>query len=422
MGGAVHRNPTEDQIDAASSLMGGWPGISPPKGNNHMSTKRSNIVTASRQWQYRPADQRFWTLDELYSKTREYANQSKVKQVDLSLCAVVPSDGDEDMYLLGPEGGRAEFQHYSFGQIAGLCEAPASYLRTLPAPLAAACLNNGLPKLGEKTLLFHQNGGLHLRCVTSPKYERIWNYEIADLAMALQDEGWVVPPARPCGLEGVPVRKATPEDCLVLSSHKELGIKPGDDISPAGLYASDHDCFIFQVNENAFIDGGDGEHLFRGVFWSNSEVGDARFRATMFLYETVCGNHIVWGAKTLAEVSIIHKGDAREMFAQAMGSITDRIQESASTDERRIQAAKAKMLGDDKDELIQFVYGKQFGLSKRECEDAYILANRHAEEHNNNPLSAWGFCAGVTRLSQQQYADNRDRMDRAAGKILATAF
>lgn len=208
----------------------------------------------------------------------------------------------------------------------------------------------------------------------------------------------------------------------VWNSAPYLGIKVGDEISPAGLYASDHDCFIFQVNEDKAIDGGDGESLYRGVFWSNSEVGAARFRATMFLYETVCGNHIVWGAKTVAEISIRHTGEARRMFIEAMRQVSARSEMAASVDQHRIAQAKQKVLGASKDEVIDWVYGKQFGLSRTECENAYVLADRYAENHGNNPRSAWGFAAGVTRLSQQAFADKRDIMDRAAGKILATAF
>jgi hypothetical protein len=216
--------------------------------------------------------------------------------------------------------------------------------------------------------MFHQNGGLHLRCVTSDQYERIWNYEIAELALALEEgEGWMTPPARPCGLPDIPVRTATAADVLRNSAHPGLGIRIGDDISPAGLYASDHDCFIFQVNENKAVDGGDGESLYRGVFWSNSEVGSARFKATIFLYDTICGNHIVWGAKVLSEISIIHKGDARRQFAQAMATISQRMNREASEDTRRILAAKSKQLGASKEEVVTFVFGKHFGLSKREC-------------------------------------------------------
>lgn len=271
--------------------------------------------------------------------------------------------------------------------------------------------------------MFHKNGGLHLRCVTSERYERIWNYEIAELALALQEsEGWVTPPARPCGIEGVPIRIATDEDVLKHSAHESLGVKVGDEISPAGLYASDRDCFIFQVNEDYAIDGGDGEQLYRGVFWSNSEVGDKRFRATMFLYDTICGNHIVWGAKVLAEVSIRHTGKAREAFAEAMQTVTQRVRNSAAIDEDRIRKAKQFELGPGKPEIIDLVFGKNLGLSRKDCEAAYVLAERHESDHGGNPRSAWGYAAGLTRLSQGQYADARDVMDRAAGRLLETAF
>jgi hypothetical protein len=389
-----------------------------------MAIGKQNLTTAARQWAQRPADERFWTLSELHDRTRRYAQESRVSNLALSECEVIPTPGG-DLLLTGPERqSQAQFQHYSFGQFANICEAPASYLRALPAPLAAANLNHGLSKIrGQSTLMFHQNGGLHLRCVTSDKYARIWNYEIAELALALEEgEGWVTPPARPCGMENVPVRIATSSDVLRNSAHPGLGVKIGDEISPAGLYASDHDCFIFQVNENRAVDGGDGESLYRGVFWSNSEVGSARFRATMFLYETLCSNHICWNSTVMGEVNLRHTGEARQMFSQAMATVTRSIDRSAAEDTNRIRAAKQKVLGNTADEVIQFVFGKQLGLSKGECENAYVLADRHSDEHGGNPRSAWGFASGVTRLSQQQYADKRDAMDRAAGKLISMAF
>jgi len=383
---------------------------------------KTNLMAASRQWAERPADQRFWTLQDLLDRTKLYAEQCVIKPVALGECSVIPN-GD-DLRLVGPEGHSAEFMHYSFGQVAGLAQAPASYLRALPAPLASQCLNHGLAHVGgEQSLMFHKNGGLHLRCVTSDKYARIWNWEVAELALALQEqEGWRTPPARPCGLPNIEVRTATKEDVLRNSAHPSMGIKVGDSISPAGLYASDHDLFIFQVNEDYPVEAGDGETLYRGVFWRNSEVGECKWRGTFFLYDSVCGNHIVWGAKVLAEIAITHTGSARERFAEAMASCHAYISHAASDDEKRIEVAKGTILGSTQVEVVETVFKKQFGLSKRECEDSYVLAVRHADDHGNNPHSAWGYAAGVTRLSQGRYTDERDRMDRAAGKILSLAL
>ena len=110
------------------------------------------------------------------------------------------------------------------------------------------------------------------------------------------------------------------------------------------------------------------------------------------------------------------------MFAEAMATVTERSQVSAATDEARIREAKGHLLAQRKEDIITLVFGKQLGLSRSECESSYVLAERHADDHHSDPRSAWGFASGVTRLSQQRYADERDRMDRAAGRVLEMAF
>lgn len=124
----------------------------------------------------------------------------------------------------------------------------------------------------------------------------------------------------------------------------------------------------------------------------------------------------------MADVAIRHTGDARRAFAEAMSSVKDRLQQAESVDSDRIRVAKSFELGRTKEDIITLIFSKNFGLSKKQCEDAYILAERHESEHGGNPRSAWGYVAGVTRLSQGAYADERDRLDRSAGRILELAF
>lgn len=88
----------------------------------------------------------------------------------------------------------------------------------------------------------------------------------------------------------------------------------------------------------------------------------------------------------------------------------------------RISAAKQFTLGASQEEVIKKVSaGRIVDLSKQECEDAYTLAERYADQHGDDPNTAWGYAAGITRLSQGVWADNRLRMDKAAGKVLAMA-
>jgi len=73
-------------------------------------------------------------------------------------------------------------------------------------------------------------------------------------------------------------------------------------------------------------------------------------------------------------------------------------------------------------EVVRLVFGKNWGLSKEQCENAYVLALRHAEDHNTEPNTAWGYAAGLTRLSQGAFTDKRVEIDRAAGKVLELAL
>ena len=47
----------------------------------------------------------------------------------------------------------------------------------------------------------------------------------------------------------------------------------------------------------------------RGVFVWNSEVGAGAFKVQCFYLEAVCGNHIVWGAKGVQTLRLVHKGN-----------------------------------------------------------------------------------------------------------------
>jgi hypothetical protein len=73
--------------------------------------------------------------------------------------------------------------HWSFGQLATLAEAPAGYLRTLPSPMAADCINYGLQfkrAIEDVAILLSNNYKREVRAATGPRYGRIWNSEVTD--------------------------------------------------------------------------------------------------------------------------------------------------------------------------------------------------------------------------------------------------
>ena len=183
------------------------------------------------------------------------------------------------------------------------------------------------------------------------------------------------------------------------------------------------DLFVFLVHTERVIDDGNSG-MMRGVFLWNSEVGAGSFKVRTFYLENVCGNHIVWGASGVREVRLRHRGDRiltadREMVAQ----LRDYADTPAGVDEGMIRRARLHVLGDDREKTIDRVGGiRSLGLTRKEIEGAYESAIRWEHAAKSPPTTAWGIVHGLTRLSQgERHADQRNRMDRAGGKILALA-
>jgi hypothetical protein len=356
------------------------------------------LYQASRQWANRPADERFANLQDMYTACKHYYDIAKTSNFTLQNTQVIAAG--EEIMLQG-QHAQSRLTHHAFGQIATMVGAPANYLRSLPTDLVAQNLNHGFQHSDDKEKalkgLFHKNGSLICRCVTSQQYCRIWNHEIVERLIPLADDGWNTPPAR--SSQG--------------SNH-------------SGLYASDHDMFVFLVDGDRRIDDGTEEGLGRGFFCINSEVGQSAFKLITFYYRYVCGNHIVWGAQNVQQVKIIHKGMPAKNWANSLRvELTRYADSSANDDEVKIQQAKRIELGATKEQVLDALFSrKSLGISRKDLDSGYALAEVDYElTKGANPNSVWGMVNGLTRYSQQkEYADERTKLDIAAGKIMEFAF
>lgn len=391
-----------------------------------------NLYEASHQWATRPDDERFANLSDMLTATLAHKTSAVQQHADLHSLKVVP--GAYDLALTGTTGREARLTHYSFGQFAQRVGAPAAYLRTLPTGLAADALNYGISKAEDRplNLLFHKNGGLVLRAATTERYDRVWNASVVQAIQSnLVPQGWVVPPGRPVRPGQPGSRQATQEDVLQRSAHASLGIKVGDWIAPSGLYASDHDMFAFLVNENKTVTDGK-DVLFRGAFVKNSEVGDGALWFTLFLYKSVCGNHIVWDASQVTRVRIAHKKASHLRSGRTLASAVGAWQETlkalppVSLLETQIANARKTTLGQDEEETVDAVYkfSKSRNLSRLTMgalTDAYATAERKVQ-HYGSPRTVWGMVNGLTELSQTDgYTDARTEMDMQAGRLMEMA-
>jgi len=361
-----------------------------------MSSNSQVLMTAFNQWANRPADESFNSLQELHDAVSAQWAASAEADVDLRKIHI-ESNGARPV-LVGEKGTPVEFTHHSFQQFARRVGAPASYLRELPAELVSANLNHGIAALpqgvatNDQTLLLRTDRGFQLRSIVSDSYKRIVNSDITSRLIRLSNEqGWQPAPAAFDGKRG--------------------------------LYAGDRDMFAFLVdNDRRIFESLPGGGLSRGFFVSNSEIGNSRsFKLTMFLYEWICGNHRVVGAQNITEISIPHIGGKAE--AKALASISIDLARyahvGAAEQEAKIQKARVTVLGSTKDEVLDTVFGfKVNGLSRELIGKGYDRAVER-EERYGDPHTAWALTGGLTEVATEiPYADERNIVDRAAGKVL----
>ena len=380
-----------------------------------------NLTQASDQWCTRPEDERFWTLEEMHRETLAHAHAAIEVPRTAQDCRLI-YDPQQGIRMDAGDGHPPTLGHYAFTQLCRQYGAPSSYMRSLPGQLAVECLEENRTRAHDdrdRLLLIDQRDN-RLRATTSQRYARVWNHEIVERLRYLQADGWVVPPARP-NSQTTQTRIATEDDVLDFGE-SPLSVKVGDEIAPAGLYASDHDMFAFLIHPEIVVDNGLSPHgMRRGMMISQSEVGAASIWKLDFLFDTVCGNHIVWGATDVRETSIRHMGSAGENWVAMIRNITKDAQAGAKTQEEEVRRAQEILLGEGKEEIMELLFKKRW-VGKRAAGRAFDLAEQHSEAHGD-PRSLWGMVSGLTRLSQEEgFTDSRTAIDRAAGKMLAACL
>lgn len=397
----------------------------------------NNLYEASAQWANRPDDERYESIDALLEATRKHKASAVTSTALLGDLRVEAQE--TNLTLVGKTDTKATLTHYSFWQLSNLVGAPAGFLRKLPPTLAAQNINHLLKAKsdGDPTdklnLLFHRNGHLVSRAVNTDSYDRVWNCDLAERVKRLADEdGWRVPPARPARSGQKGTRPATEADILPGQGDFGLAVEVGDPIAPAGLYASDHDMFAFLVKPGTVVEDGE-QALNIGAFLWNSEVGASALGGKLFIYDNVCGNHIVWGVSAVSEFSVRHvKGEnVREGNTLRNGLRQWRTLTATTVDlggiEGGIKSAREKVIAATKDDVLDavFKFGKAKGLNRltRSTIDAAYTVAAETPRYGS-PRSVWGMVNGLTEVSQKGslHTDSRNELDVQAGRVMEMAF
>lgn len=367
----------------------------------------TTLMKASNQWMSRPADERFTSLTALHDHCDHQRSLSRARVMESRELRAEPLSGDPEhkaIVLRGPEGNTADFTHWSFGQLARLGGAPADYVRTLPAPLAADCVNYGLQvarKVEDVGVLLQRGNGTGptLRAVTGPKYGRVWN---SDITAALCNQFG----------DGINGKFRVPG---------EFGKRVDVTKENTTLYASDRDMFVFLADEENRIEvpnrrDGESGSLARGFFVWNSEVGNTSLGICTFLFDYVCCNRIVWGAEDVKEIRIRHSSGAP---AQFLRDVTPAIKAYAESSTKGITLmltkARASRIGDA--EAVADFLSQRFTRTQAEAINA-----AHVADEGRPIETLWDAATGITAYARGvDYQDRRIDIEREAGKVLKLA-
>jgi hypothetical protein len=360
-----------------------------------------NILTASHQWATRPADQRFQTLADLRASV--HGRRLRSRSVDLDMSQVT-AHADDGALVINSAITPCEPSHWALTQFAGMLGAPAVYLRTLPAPLLVDCLNHGLQKRTPSDVKFmtvtrddqDDNAQVNtLQAVTSPTYGRIWDADCVDA-----------------------VQRIVERTNGKFYNPKAYSPSTGDEV-PSGLYASDRDVFMFMIDGGSRLDIGPRAQLNRGFIVWNSEVGARTFGLMTFLFNEVCGNHIIWGAQQVNSLVIRHTKNGPYRFdAEAAPALLAYVQSSAAAEESTIRNAQRLLVPVGMDDLATYLDKSPAKFTRAEVREAIASAER--EEGKCSTL--WDVVQGFTAYARGfDFVDARVDLEKRAGALLKMA-
>lgn len=312
----------------------------------------------------------------------------------------VPESDNKGLIVTGPNGHGYAPTNWAFGQLAARAGAPAGYLRDLPAPLAADCINYGLQFTRDiediGVLITRDEHEASLRAVNGPNYGRIWNADV--IAGMINQFG-----------DGVTGDWRVPG---------EFGKRVTVTKENTTLYASDRDMFIFLADEDHRIEipnrrDGEPGTLARGFFCWNSETGASTFGLGTFLFDYACRNRMVWGAEGYQQITIRHTASAPDRYLEEMApALTAYANSSTKGITALITDARAKRI----DDVDAFLASR---FTKRQAE---LIQASHVADEGRPIESLWDAATGITAYARGlEYQDARIDLERAAGKILELA-
>ena len=360
-----------------------------------------DFFSAHREWASRPADERFTSLHAMSDHFNRLRDASRERIVSNRKLTIEPLD-TKQIVITGPNGHAYAPTHWSFGQLSSLVGAPASYLRTLPAPMVADNLNYGLQfhRQAEDVgvLISLLDDKPVLRAATGPAYGRVWNADILRQLTGRFGDGvtgqWKVPG----------------EFSRAVHVTKDN----------TTLFASDRDMFIFLADEERRIEvpnrrNGQPGSMARGFYVWNSEVGSQTLGIATFLFDFACANRIICGGRDYKEIKVRHTKSAPDRFIEEVAPAVARYAEGSArgVTEAIEDARKHRFEGDALDAFLaqRFTKSEMVGIKAA-----------HLADEDRPIENAWDVVVGATAYARGiEHQDSRVDIEKKAGRILERA-
>lgn len=304
-------------------------------------------------------------------------------------------------------------------QLAGFAGANPSFVfERLSPKTAAQALNEGIRSrdwgkerlrafLGTFTRVSHVRtdgrcapGMVHLRAMTGEGYHRVYD---ADLLAEV--ERWLIPngffPAHP-------TINTTPQGDNIMGNRK-----------PA-LFRGDLDSFSFFMTEKA--DEGHGDRpVRRGAFYYNSEVGNRSFGLARFVFDDMCANFLIWGARAVRRLKLVHRRkQGRDILSRFRHELRECAPTLAAAELDMLRRSAEVIFAKDREDAIERLV-RQFQTTQKGA--ASILDCATLGENAGIPELSHAWVAnGATSLAKTETkADAVVALATLGGDIVATA-
>ncbi len=344
-------------------------------------------------WIQRRNDVRLGDFDTLTDYLRNRSSRSRSEIVKSREVEFVPHPNPQtrdDANKLGVRVGDQvlDFTHHAFGQVAQLAKSPAAYLRTLPAMLAADCLDYSMKFVRdvEDVKLYFDNTSL--RAATGPNYGRVDDWTIVEALQNVLDSGKWAPA-----------------------------------LDHMGLSVTDRSLNMFLIDQSNPVEvggtmRGDPDILHRGLRIVNSEVGFAALKIEGFVFRSYCTNGMIFGRSGDFAMNIRHTSGAPSRWLREAQPVLERYTQADNMQlVDAVRLAKETKVVSDNDDAIAWLNKRKLTMAQaRKAVECVQI------EEGVNPRTLWDLSQGVTAMARSAvHVDDRAELERIGGQIFKLA-